>query len=187
MHLGLEHFSWIENHKKSARSPWGSLAIQSQSCADFQTQPTSIIEISEHHELNILGPQTYEPGPVRLGRGLKPLIADLLNSHIPLQKIAGLDEKQLKSSTDRWKMILQTWQRAHRYNQFSTETFEKLIFKEALQKLIQEIRTTSTAPLVLYGFFATEVSLSPLVPTLISESAFPKSYLVACEALDRGF
>lgn len=186
LHLGLEHFSLISEDQGWAQSRWGQLSIQSQNCFDFKIQPTSLIEIDSHHELKLLQTQSFEPGPIRLGRGLKPLVADLFFREYPVQKLVGLDEKQHQTSLDRWKMILHTWQRSHQLSSISKNEFENSLLEEVGRRLLEDMRPIRNTQMLTYGFFAADFKFKNISAKHIPESAYPKSYLIACEALDRG-
>ncbi len=82
--LGLERWFILKPHLKNSQwmSPWGPLSGDVPDIQDLKVQPTSALFVDESEQLNfsadVLG---FEPGPMALGRALKPTVFDLLHLH----------------------------------------------------------------------------------------------------------
>lgn len=192
LHWGLEHFSQISGNQGLSNSPWGLLAINSWNCQDFKVQPTSLLELNDNGWIMAKSPQTFEPGPIHVGRGLKPLVADLLIDDQNWDQMLGLDEKQGNLVRDRWRLILQTWQRATRKTSTSLEDLAFLWREQISASLIEEIQNQVEGAVINYGYLSPRLKVpsekvSPGLKVLaVSETEFPKSLLLAQEALLRG-
>jgi hypothetical protein len=192
LHFGLEHFSFINEGKSLAESPWGTLALGSQSCRDFSIQPSSLLSLSDDGTLNAKGILSYEPGPIHLGRGHKPLVADVLIHEAKWSEVIDLDEKQARGSLDRWILLMQTWQRSAKKTSLSRDAFEHLLRKQISDLLVAEVQNCVEGPIVKYGFLSDQIEVATTPPQglassgTVSESQYPKSFLLASEALARG-
>ncbi|MBL7669858.1 MAG: hypothetical protein JNM39_05180 [Bdellovibrionaceae bacterium] len=200
LHFGIEHFSYITGDKTLTESPWGMLALGTQSCRDFSIQPSSLLDLHNDGSLVTKGNLSYEPGPIHLGRGHKPLVADLLIQETKWPEIIDLDEKQARTSLDRWVLLMQTWQRSVKKTSISRESFERFLRDQMSALLSSEIQNCTEGPIVKYGYLAEQVDIvatpqSDLtssttgiraITDTVSEAQNPKSFLLAIEALERG-
>ncbi len=82
--LGLERWFILKPKIRKTQwlSPWGPLAGEVPDIQDLKIQPTSALIVDEYEQLNfsseVLG---FQPGPIILGRALKPTLLDLLHLH----------------------------------------------------------------------------------------------------------
>lgn len=80
LYLGYEHWEFLPQRPNSPawNSPWGPLALWHQPSVRLITQPT--LELKTGTEGFVIGDddRKFEPGPMCLGRGFRPLIADIL-------------------------------------------------------------------------------------------------------------
>lgn len=196
LHLGLEQFSLIQDPGQITDSPWGLLNLKSTRSRDLNLQPTTFVEFKNNH-LQFLDEQSFEPGPIRLGRGVKPLLSDFLLSSENIQNLVGLDEKQSKQAHDRWQLTLQTWQRTsknakpslsfkssdrtlERSAEKTTDQWQKELQKEILDQILRQTITHSEFPVKVFGYYQDLIS-SPWEKLKKLE----KSTLLAYEMIDK--
>lgn len=185
LHFGIEHFSYVTGDKTLTESPWGPLALGTQSCRDFSIQPSSLLDLSDDGFLAAKGILTYEPGPIHLGRGHKPLVADLLIPDTKWPDVIDLDERQARSSLDRWVLLMQTWQRSAKKTSLSREAFERFLRNQISALMDAEIQNCIEGPVVKYGYLSEQIEVKATSET-VNEAKNPKSFLLATEALERG-
>lgn len=90
IHLGLENFSIWLNEDEFWLSPWGPTSIKAKKRIDLKVQPTNSFVLNAFDEVEIShNEESFEPGPMCLGRGKIPCVYDILNSEnvsVELQK-----------------------------------------------------------------------------------------------------
>lgn len=178
IHLGLENFSVWLNETGYWESPWGPTSVRAKKRIDLQVQPTNSFLLNSFEEVEIsTNEESFEPGPMCLGRGKIPCVYDVLNA----ESVSVELQKKIKDSF--WALA-----RAAR----GRHTMEKS-FDEFRHVIWNRILTESSAlahseTIVIYGdlpsSFASKAKDVFKTKNLvfISQKEFPKAWL----AMQRG-
>ncbi len=173
LHLGLENFSVWLNEDSFWKSPWGQTSLKTKKRIDLKVQPTNSFQLNIFDEVEISQvEESFEPGPMCLGRGKIPCIYDILNSELVAPELL----KKIKDSF--WALA-----RSSRSQHSAEKTFEEfrhVIWNRILVEASFSIRNET---IVIYGHLpksfenrAKEIFNSKNV-VFISQKDFPKSKL----------
>lgn len=95
VHLGLENFSVWLNETSEWQSPWGPTSIQTKKRIDLKVQPTNSFHLNSFDEVEISDvEESFEPGPMCLGRGKIPCVYDIINNDSTAPEL----QKKIKDS-----------------------------------------------------------------------------------------
>lgn len=173
LHLGLENFSIWLNEDACWNSPWGRTSLQTKKRIDLKVQPTNSFHLNPFEEVEISAvEESFEPGPMCLGRGKIPCVYDILNSESAAPEL----QKKIKDSF--WALA-----RSSRSKYSAEKTFEEFRHTIWNRILVESSFFTKNETLVIYGDIpssferrAKEVfNTKNLV--FISQKEFPKAKL----------
>jgi N-methylhydantoinase A len=173
LHLGLENFSVWLNEDDYWQSPWGQTSIKTKKRIDLKVQPTNSFHLSSFEEVEIsANEESFEPGPMCLGRGKIPCIYDVLNC----DQVTVELQKKIKDSF--WALARSSNTRHSAEKTF--EEFRQIIWRRILLEASFLIRGETV---VIYGVLPAsfEVRAKEAFKTknliFISQKDFPKSKL----------
>lgn len=173
IHIGLENFSVWLNVDVFWHSPWGITSLKTKKRIDLKVQPTNSFHLNAFEEVEINHTEeSFEPGPMCLGRGKIPCIYDLLNSE------STAPELQKKIQDSFWALARSG---SNKYSaEKAFEEFKTLIWDRIL---IEASLATASETIVLYGTFSRgledrvkEIFNSKNL-VFISQKDFPKAWL----------
>tara|TARA_B110001454_G_scaffold171291_1_gene162030 strand:+ start:61850 stop:63217 length:1368 start_codon:yes stop_codon:yes gene_type:complete len=178
LHLGLENFSVWLNETDFWHSPWGQTSIRAKKRIDLKVQPTNSFLLNIFDEVEIgTNEESFEPGPMCLGRGKIPCVYDVLNSENASVEL----QKKIKDSF--WALARSSTGRHTQEKAF--DEFRNVIWDRIL---IEASFLVGNETIVIYGdlpkSFETRAKnlLKGKNLVFISQKEFPKSLL----ALMRG-
>lgn len=173
IHLGLENFSvWI-NSDDTWQSPWGPTSLKVKKRIDLKVQPTNSFHLNSFEDVEIsFNEESFEPGPMCLGRGKIPCVYDILNCGTVLPEL----QKKIRDSF--WALARSsngkhTADKA--FDEFRTVIWNRILIESSL--------LTSSETTVFYGDFSPqfETKAKDFFKTknlvFISQKEFPKSWL----------
>jgi hypothetical protein len=173
IHLGLENFSVWLNEDEFWQSPWGQTSIRSKRRIDLKVQPTNSFDLNIFGEVEISqNEESFEPGPMCLGRGKIPCVYDVLNS----ENVSAELLKKIKDSF--WALARLSTGRHTQEKTF--DEFRNVIWDRIL---MEASCLVSNESIVIYGdlpksFEARAKSLMKAKNIVfISQKEFPKSWL----------
>lgn len=156
LYLGQELWGIFSPSLLGRSSPWGFLPTPKENAfVELQIQPTTSLDIKKSDVL-FLENLSFDPGPMRLGRGLKPMVWDALqdpNFATTRESSEMWNEKSLLMGEKRWNQWLES------------------LRKEGLQTQDSLISKISTE-------IQREVEVLGLTPKKIfTEGSWPKNWL----------
>jgi len=109
LYLGFEHFLFISGKEWDSawQSPWGAVENKHRRCKELGIQPTLGIALNNFGRFDFTSQQeSWEPGPMFLGRGQKPTLLDLWAENAKLGKLGGLEDRLSAPGIQRFKNAL---------------------------------------------------------------------------------
>lgn len=173
VHLGLENFSIWLNESSPWESPWGDTSVYSKKRIDLKVQPTNSFHLNYFKEIEIsASEESFEPGPMSLGRGQVPCVFDILN----YESVSTELQKKIKDSF--WALARSANQKASAETML--EDFRRIIWDRIL---IEASLLVTNETVVIYGNTspALEAHAKEYLKNknliFISQKDFPKSWL----------
>ncbi|OYZ17601.1 MAG: hypothetical protein B7Y39_15000 [Bdellovibrio sp. 28-41-41] len=173
VHLGLENFSVWLNEDDFWQSPWGQTSIRAKKRIDLKVQPTNSFILNIFDEVEISSDEeSFEPGPMCLGRGKTPCVYDVLNS----ENVTVELQKKIKDSF--WALARLATGRHTQEKSF--DEFRNVIWDRIL---VEASFLVSNETVVIYGDLpkSFETRAKSLMKAknivFISQKEFPKSWL----------
>jgi len=168
LYLGLESFYLIEKGDAQSlwKSQWGPIETKTESHFRFTIQPT--LEVMNHPLDGIrfgdisLG---YEPGPICFGRGLRPMVIDLMC----LREKLALPQVQEKAIPKLRNQLSTIFRNNPEMNKFSPLQLEKDLIEVLNTRVCLELAMKTTRKkIIVSGYFAHRAfhQLKSLVPDL---------------------
>ena len=164
LNLGLENWSILESSQTEAEwdSPWGRVTGPIPALRWLQVQPTQEYIFAEFQGLKLstysLG---FEPGPMMLGRALKPTLFDLLILKMNKEKWPDWVRGDLNKFIQSMKAHLRTWKSTDsKMNNFENEEdlFQSLLTEVVdqigLQTFLEFKSTDNPKNVCVTGYFA---------------------------------
>lgn len=141
LHLGLENFILISPQKwnETWQSPWGAVENRTIAIKPLSIQPTFGIELNalKHFDFNKQN-EGWEPGPMSLGRGQKPMMIDLWSDNSKLTKVEGLQDRLIAAGVQKFKNALFTLSKVSSSRDKEIGTVIKELQSLAIQKVAME-------------------------------------------------
>lgn len=173
VHLGLENFSIWRNEPTNWNSPWGPTSIRAKKRIDLKVQPTNSFHLNSFDDVEISNvEESFEPGPMCLGRGKTPCVYDVLN------KDTATPELQKKIKDSFWALARSAG--GQHSSEKSFDEFQHVIWDRILVESSLLVRTET---IVFYGNFSEpfEKRAHELFKAknliFISQKTFPKAWL----------
>jgi len=177
-HFGLENFSLIHGPHVNWSNPWGTVGLKTLKRIDLSVQPTQALVLNKYQEIDIdTKEQTFEPGPVSLGRGINTCVFDLLawaqnnSANWQVQDFSQKVQKNLIALSRNSK------------NKVDADHLLEKITEHILEKILNEVDLRSDQnPIIIYGYFADlfkKFNLESSRFSFVSENELPKSSLIA--------
>lgn len=176
---GCFHIGPLQNERAT---PWGNISVRPPlpSVNLFKTQPTTTLEKNHFGVWSWLGrSDSYEPGPVFLGRGLKPTVLDVLMTRETLQKQFEV-KSDFEERTQRLLSSLCGFKNIEQVQQFKNQISQEVV-KQWSQDILEFsshkkwIILGSLSPLLkteLEGLTNLDIQFQEQVPTLTELSSF---------------
>jgi len=173
IHLGLENYSVWLNETEYWESPWGPTSVRAKKRIDLKVQPTNSFLLNSFEEVEISATEeSFEPGPMCLGRGKIPCVYDVLNS----DSVSAELQKKIKDSF--WALARSA--RGRHTMEKSFDEFQYVIWNRILT---ESSTLVNNETVVIYGNIplsftskAKEIfNMKNLV--FISQKDFPKAWL----------
>jgi|GEM_PF-1069297 len=163
LNLGLESWFGLKPGERTNvwRSVWGEIGLSHTQVTALSVQPTSELTLDSFLDLNFTGPGLgYEPGPMTLGRAVKPLIVDLLYHLHPWDEVGEWKGDHAGKHVDRFAHTMQAVLKGQReYSgrnqslQFQLqELLDRVLDLIAMQTYL--LQSHAQADVVITGFFA---------------------------------
>lgn len=109
LYLGLENFLLISGNSWSHtwQSPWGTTEVHHVQTQELGIQPTLGVSLNNfgHFDFSIQQ-ESWEPGPMFLGRGQKATLLDFWAENSKLAKLQGLEDRIVPQGIQRFKNTL---------------------------------------------------------------------------------
>lgn len=142
LHLGLEQFALVNPNKTSHqwKSPWGPVSLDAPDFTNLQIQPTQEISTGPWLCLDFTSKDLgYEPGPMCMGRALRPTLLDLLYVENENFAVEGL--KYVSQTTGREKIAstLSTLGRHASRQEHRGEDLIKTLITHAVYLMVQDL------------------------------------------------
>ncbi|MBO9668562.1 MAG: hydantoin utilization protein, partial [Bdellovibrio sp.] len=141
LHLGLEDFVLIspKSWTDTWQSPWGIVENRQLKMTFLNVQPTLGLALNDfkHFDFNN-NCEGWEPGPMSLGRGQKPTLIDLWAENPKLEKVEGLQDRQIAAGVQKFKNALLVMLKASSNRDKETPALIKDMQSLALQKVVME-------------------------------------------------
>lgn len=148
LYLGLEGFHLIcrDDWDNTWRSPWGEVELRHKKVHTLSIQPTLGIRINDlgHFDFNQTV-ESWEPGPMFLGRGQKMTLIDLWAENAKFASMQGLEDRVNATGVQRFKTSLLTLAKISKARETDASVITKQLQSLAMQRLAMETYLNRTA------------------------------------------
>jgi hypothetical protein len=163
--LELENWFFIDGQREQEfwESPWGRIRSQNPRFHRLRLQPSCEVIRHSSSGLGISREElSFEPGPMTFGRGVRPLLYDLLTEELGLEISTMTD-----SGRKKWQNTMTAFiKNSPDLSSLNLEKFSKKFMSRIVGQLVDEVRSLhQEGPLFVTGFWA-----EPMLPLLQAEA-----------------
>ncbi|QDK36999.1 hydantoinase/oxoprolinase N-terminal domain-containing protein [Bdellovibrio sp. NC01] len=141
LYMGLEGFVLISGNawKNQWLSPWGAVESKHVSYKELTIQPTLPITLNAFHHFDFdTEPESWDPGPMFLGRGQKATLIDLWADNAKLTKLDGLQDRTVAAGVQKFKNSMFALSKVSNTREKELPSLSKELQSLAIQKIAME-------------------------------------------------
>ncbi len=155
LYLGLEKFVLISGKEWRSTWPsaWGLVECSLPESRELALQPTAGLEINFFEHLDFSTKvESWEPGPMIMGRGQKPTLIDLWSESSEIQELEGLKDRVAAQGQQRFKNTLMTlWKSCRQKNVDMDKMTTQLRRLSAQTVLLETLLHQKTESVIVAG------------------------------------